>query len=133
MRRSGNMAMSAEHKEALAQGRREASAIKKYLGALGRRRPGRPVTPESLKKRVADLSGRLSGEANALRAVEIRQQILDAEKALAEADTAASVDQLEKGFVQYAASYSDRKGISYAAWRQSGVPAQVLKKAGVRR
>ncbi|MEX2323709.1 MAG: hypothetical protein WEA29_08085 [Acidimicrobiia bacterium] len=108
-------------------------AIKKYLGALGRRRPGRPVTPESLKKRVADLSGRLSSEQNALRAVELRQQIIDAERALAEADTAASVDELEKGFVEYAASYSVRKGISYAAWRQSGVPAQVLKRAGVRR
>ena len=127
------MAMSAEHKDALAQGRREASAIKKYLGALGRRRPGRPVTPESLKKRVADLSVRLSGEQNALRAVELRQQIIEAGKALAEADTAASVDELETGFIEHAASYSDRKGISYAAWRQSGVPAQVLKKAGVRR
>ncbi|MEX2323700.1 MAG: hypothetical protein WEA29_08035 [Acidimicrobiia bacterium] len=127
------MAMSAKHKEALAQGRREASAIKKYLGALGRRRPGRPVTPESLKKRVADLSGRLSSEQDALRAVELRQQIIEAEKTLAEADTAASVDELEKGFVEHAASYSDRKRISYAAWRQSGVPAQVLKKAGVRR
>jgi len=127
------MAMSAEHKEALAQGRREASAIKKYLGALGRRRPGRPVTPESLKKRVADLSVRLSGEQNALRAVELRQQIIEAGEALAEADTAASVDELETGFIEHAASYSDRKGISYAAWRQSGVPAQVLKKAGVRR
>jgi len=127
------MAMSAEHKDALAQGRREASAIKKYLGALGRRRPGRPVTPESLKKRVADLSVRLSGEQNALRAVELRQQIIEAGEALAEADTAASVDELETGFIEHAASYSDRKGISYAAWRQSGVPAQVLKKAGVRR
>ena len=127
------MAMSAEHKEALAQGRREASAIKKYLGALGRRRPGRPVTPESLKKRVADLSVRLSGEQNALRAVELRQQIIEAGEALAEADTAASVDELETGFIEHAASYSDRKGISYAAWRQSGVPAHVLKKAGVRR
>jgi hypothetical protein len=127
------MAMSAEHKEALAQGRREASAIKKYLGALGSRRPGRPVTPESLEKRIAELAGRLAREVNALRAVEIRQQILDAEKALAEADTAASVEELEKGFVEHAASYSDRKKISYAAWRQSGVPAEVLKKAGVRR
>lgn len=127
------MAMSAEHKAALAQGRREASAITKYLEALGRRSPGRRVSPESLKKRVVDLNRKLAGESNALRAVEIRQQIIDAEQALAEADAAASVDELEGGFVAHAASYSDRKGISYAAWRQAGVPAEVLKRAGVRR
>ena len=29
--------------------------------------------------------------------------------------------------------YAQRKGISYAAWRELGVPADVLKKAGISR
>jgi hypothetical protein len=127
------MAMSDEHKAALAQGRREARAIKGYLEALGSRRPGRPVTPASLKKRVDELGRKLEAEPNPLRAVEIRQQRLDAEKALVDAETAADISDLERDFAKHAKSYSDRKGISYAAWRQSGVPAAVLKKAGIGR
>jgi hypothetical protein len=127
------MAMSDEHKAALAQGRREARAIKGYLEALGSRRPGRPVTPASLKKRVDELNRKLEAEPNPLRAVEIRQQRLDAEKALVDAETAADISDLERGFARHVKSYSDRKGISYAAWRQSGVPAAVLKKAGIGR
>ncbi len=30
-----------------------------------------------------------------------------------------------------AKSYGERKGISYEAWRQLGVPAEVLKRAGI--
>ena len=36
-------------------------------------------------------------------------------------------------FVQVAATYSARKGISYAAWRAVGVDAAVLNKAGIGR
>jgi hypothetical protein len=127
------MAMSDEHKAALAQGRREARAIKGYLEVLGNRRPGRPVTPASLKKKVDELGRRLDAEANPLRAVEIRQQKLDAEEALARTETAADMSDLERDFIEHAKSYSDRKGISYAAWRQSGVPAAILKAAGIGR
>ena len=47
----------------------------------------------------------------------------------------ASVDisGLEKGFVRDAKAYSDSKGITYASWREVGVPADVLKKAGITR
>ena len=32
-----------------------------------------------------------------------------------------------------AKGYSERKGISYAAWREAGVPAATLKAAGISR
>jgi hypothetical protein len=35
--------------------------------------------------------------------------------------------------VEVAASYSARQGISYDAWREIGVPAAVLREAGVSR
>lgn len=127
------MAMSEEHKAALAQGRKEAAAIKRYLDALGNRRRGRPVTPASLKQRIQSLDRRIEAESNALRAVELRQQRLDAEVALAGAASTANIDELERGFVDNAASYSERKGISYTAWREAGVPAAALKKAGISR
>jgi hypothetical protein len=40
---------------------------------------------------------------------------------------------LEDEFVSAAKPYSERKSISYAAWRELGVDAAVLKKAGITR
>ena len=61
------MAMSAEHKAALAQGRREGRAVKQYLESLGNRRPGRPVTPERLRDKVAGLEARIAAESDPLQ------------------------------------------------------------------
>jgi len=127
------MAMSAQHKAALAQGRRESRAIKLYLEALGKRRPGRPVTPASLHKRIKDLEAKIAAESDALKSVDLRQARIEAEQALAKAESAADMAELEKGFVKNAKPYSARKGISYAAWREAGVPAAMLKQAGINR
>ena len=40
---------------------------------------------------------------------------------------------LEADFVKAAKGYSQRKGITYGVWRQSGVAPEVLKKAGISR
>ena len=127
------MAMSEEHKAALAQGRKEARAIKLYLEVLAARKPGRPVTPDRLKNRIATLEAKIVTEADPMRALEMRQARLDAEAALAKAPEAVDMEMLEAGFVGHARVYGDRKGISYAAWREQGVPAAVLSKAGIAR
>jgi len=127
------MAMSAEHKAALAQGRREGRAIKGYLEGLGNRRPGRPVTPERLRDKIAGLEARIAAEADALKALELRQERIDAQEALVRAEASEDLATLEAAFVEHAGSYSERKGISYAAWREAGVPADVLRRAGVSR
>ena len=127
------MAMSAEHKAALAAGRRESRAIKEYLGAMAARRPGRPVTAETLAARIADLEKRIAAESNPLKAVDLRQARLDAEQALDAAKDTADTAAMEAAFIEYARAYSERKGITYAAWRESGVPAAALKKAGITR
>jgi hypothetical protein len=128
------MPMSQEHKEALARGRRESRAIKKYLEALStKRKPGRPVTPETLRKRISTLEERIAAEADPLKAVELRQERIEAEEALAQAEATEDLDALEIAFVEHARGYSERKNIGYAAWRESGVPAAVLKKAGISR
>ncbi len=41
--------------------------------------------------------------------------------------------ELENGFEKVAKGYAERKGITYSAFRQIGVPAAVLKKAGISR
>ena len=125
--------MSSAHKAALAQGRREGRAVKGYLEALAGRRPGRPVTPERLRERANDLAEKIAVETDALKALELRQARLDVEAALTRAEATADFSALEAAFVEHAASYSERKGISYPAWREAGVPAEVLRRAGVPR
>lgn len=128
------MDMTQEHKDALAQGRRESKAIKAYLEALDApKRRGRPVTAESLQMKIADLDGKVRDESDPLRRVELIQARLDTEEALAGFEATENIDALEAGFVEYGNGYSERKGISYAAWREVGVPAPVLKQAGIRR
>jgi hypothetical protein len=48
-------------------------------------------------------------------------------------DNGIDLSSLEAEFVKVAQGYSDRQGISYAAWREVGVEASVLKKAGISR
>jgi hypothetical protein len=125
--------MSEEHKAALAQGRRESRAIKAYLEALGSRRPGRPVTAESVRKRIETIDEKLAAEDDPLKQLDLRQERIDAEATLREVEAKEDIDELENAFVEVAKSYSERKRISYAAWRQVGVPASVLKEAGIPR
>ena len=40
---------------------------------------------------------------------------------------------LEVGFIKVAKSYGQRKGIDYGTWREFGVSARVLKRAGIAR
>jgi len=48
-------------------------------------------------------------------------------------DDKVDIGGLEDEFVSIAASYSTRRRISYAAWREAGVDAAVLRKAGITR
>ena len=127
------MAMSEEHKAALARGRKESRAVKRYLEAIASRKPGRPVTPERLKERIVSLEERIASTDDPLKALELRQARLDAESALAKTEAAVDVEEAEAAFVDVAKSFSERKGISYGAWREQGVPAAVLSRAGIPR
>lgn len=127
------MAMSDEHKAALAQGRAEARAIKAYLAAATTpKKRGRPVTRDSLEDKIASLDEKVRTEDDPLARVELIQARIDAQKALDDLDTAADLEALEAGFVEYAAAYSDRKGITWTAWREAGVPAATLRQAGIK-
>lgn len=126
------MPMSEEHKAALAEGRKQARAIKSYLRAIASRKPGRPMTKEVLNNRLEKVNEKLEAADNPLDEIDLIQSRLDIEKSLADLEDAQDMDQLEAGFVEHAAAYSERKGISYTAWREYGVPAKVLRSAGIK-
>jgi hypothetical protein len=50
----------------------------------------------------------------------------------AEPADAPELRRLEHGFVAYARVYAAAHGIEYATWREFGVPAEVLGRAGIR-
>ncbi len=127
-------AMSQEQKDAMAQGRREARAVRNYLDALERgRKRGPKVTPERLRDRIAATQSAIDDETDPQSRLDLIQQRMDDEARLVEISDRESIDDLEPGFIEVAASYSERKGISYAAWRELGVPAKVLRAAGMSR
>jgi hypothetical protein len=126
--------MSDEHKAALAEGRNQGRAVRNYLEALEAHKPkrGRKRTPESMKKQLARVEAEIP-TADPLKRLQLIQQRIDLEQELASADTTVDLSSLEAGFVAAARPYGERKGISYDAWRELGVPATTLKAAGITR
>ena len=132
--KKGPKKMTDEHKQALAQGREQGRAVRTYLTALEENKPrrGRRRTPQSITKRLAAIDAALP-DADPLKRLQLTQERLDLQQELERADGKVDLASLEKDFVDAAGPYSSRKGISYAAWRELGVPAAVLSKAGISR
>ncbi len=126
--------MSDEHKAALAEGRAEGRAVRDYLEALRSTRPkrGRKRTPESIRARLDKIESSMA-DASAIEELQLVQERRDLEAELASMDSGVDIEALESAFVDVAKSYAERKGISYASWRDVGVPAAVLKRAGISR
>lgn len=126
--------MTAEHKEALAQGREQGRDIRAYLDALERNKPkrGRKRTPASITKRLATIDATLA-DADPLKRLQMVQERIDLHDELERLTNTPDISALEKAFIKSAGAYSTRKNISYAAWRELGVPAAVLRSAGIAR
>ena len=58
---------------------------------------------------------------------------MDLERELDAIENKVDMTELEAEFVAAARGYSARKGITYAAWREIGVPAATLKAADIPR
>lgn len=126
--------MSDEHKRALAKGREQARTVRDYLEALERdSKPGRRLSKDELEQKVHQLQEQISAEDDPAKRVELVQKRLDYEERLADFEETADIEELQKAFVKAVGDYSERKGISYTAWRELGVPAAVLREAGVPR
>ena len=129
-----NRTLTAAHKVALVEGRTEGRAVRVYLEALDSHRPkrGRKRTSESVRRRLTAIDAALV-DAAALERLRLVQERLDLQAELDTLDEKVDLGALEKDFAVHAASYAARKGISYQAWRELGVPAATLKTAGINR
>lgn len=126
--------MSDDHKAALARGRSEGRAVRDYLDALRANKPkrGRKRTPDSINKRLAAIDDQLQS-AEPLGELRLVQERRDLVEELSTMGAQVDLGAIEDAFVKVASSYSERQGISYAAWREVGVSAAVLTRAGISR
>ncbi len=127
------MSLSDDHKAALAKGRSEARTVRAYLDALATKKPRGTANPVTLKQRLERLTEQIETEQNSLKRLQLIQQRFDVEDKLKAVGDSVDYEALQADFVAAAASYSERKGISYSAWREAGVAPDVLKTAGIRR
>lgn len=134
MAKKGPKSMSAEHKAALATGRVESRAVKAYLEALEDNRPkrGRRRTPDSIQRRLDTIDAAIP-TADPVNRLALIQERNDLTAELDNISDTTDMSELETAFTKVAKAYSERKGIGYAAWREVGVPASVLKEAGITR
>jgi hypothetical protein len=122
------------HKAALAQGRTEGRAVRAYLEALRGNKPkrGRKRTSDSINKQLKSIDEQLK-TADPVTELQLVQQRRNLNAELDGMSSNVDLKSIEDAFVTVAASYSARQGISWASWREVGVPASVLTRAGLSR
>ncbi len=123
-----------DHKAAMRQGRQESRLIADYLEALRSTKPkrGRKRTADSIGARLAAIDEELT-DANAITELKLVQERRDLQTELDAMDDDVDISAMEQAFIGVAKAYGERKGISYGSWREVGVPAAVLKQAGITR
>ncbi len=112
--------------------RKNADAVRRYLETLAgaKKGGGRRRTPESITKRLDAIEAALA-DAGALQRLALLQERIDLNGQLKALTATPDTAGLEAEFIAAAKSYGEAKGITYAAWREMGVPAEVLKAAGI--
>lgn len=126
--------MSNDHKAASGKDRAEGRAVRLYLEALRSSKPrrGRKRTAETINKRLSAVEGQLR-DASPIDELRLVQERRDLTAELAALDDTVDLAALESEFVAVAKDYGQRKKISYGSWREVGVPAATLARAGVTR
>lgn len=124
--------MTDDHKAAIAEGREQARTVGRYLEALEVHKPrrGRKVTQESLQKKLERIETELA-EADPLERLNLLQQKKDITQQLETKTPETDIKALEAEFVKVAKTYAERKGIARSTFVEVGVPADVIKAAGI--
>jgi hypothetical protein len=132
--KKGPKNMTDDHKAALAAGRAQGRAIGDYLDAVAAHKPkrGRQRTQETVQRQMQETNAALRTATGTAR-VELVQQKRNLEVELAGMQAQIDLTALETAFVQHASAYAERKQISYAAFREVGVPPEVLDRAGIKK
>jgi hypothetical protein len=111
-----------------------ARIVRRYLSALDSHKPGRTParTAEALQHRMHQVDIELLS-ADPVTRLHLTQERIDLHaEQLRLSSSTTELTELEKAFVRVARSYGDRHEITFSAWRQVGVDAEVLAAAGIK-
>lgn len=97
------------------------SVIRSYLKSIG------TPQPRGRKMDVSTLRSRLSATADPMDRLLLTQRLLDATS-----NGALNRKELESAFIATASKWGSEHRVSWSAWRQLGVPAPVLRRAGIK-
>lgn len=124
--------MEDSQKQAMKVGREQGAIIQRYLDALDSIAPqhGPRRDPANIARQLVKIDKQLL-TASKLAAVSLLQDRINLLRARDAIATANALDEMEADFVDVVKSYSERRGISYSAWREIGVSADVLRKADI--
>ena len=110
---------------------KEAQIVKDYLNSLHHRSPLPEIRePEA---QLVKTEAALETETDPLKRLALVQRRMDIAKYIDARFDETVLNDLRAQFIWVAKSYSNRKGISYTAWRDIGVPASILKEANIER
>lgn len=125
--------MSEQQKAAMANGRAESSAIKRYL-EISRGKSGRPVTAASVGKQLERTRSKLAGtrdELTRLRLTADRMRLERDLKRLEKNESAPAMQAARAAFIANAKTYGERHGIPRAAWKAMGIDPATMAEAGL--
>jgi hypothetical protein len=125
-----------EQKAAASTTRVRTIVARRYLGLLeareASRRPGRRATPESVRARLETVNHALATEdLGKIERLELVQERIALEEKLADLEADDGFDEAEQAFIEHAYDWAVDKGFTYSALREVGVPAAVLRAAGI--
>jgi len=116
-------------KQAMAEGRTQSKIVREYLAALEAQKDGRgrkPRRPEEIQKEI-------EREPDPIKRLELVQKRMEAQERYGRSEDEPDLEVLEARFLEVVVPYAERRGVAYMAFRELGVPAAVLKKAGIPR
>lgn len=113
---------------------RDAMAIRAYLELL-HQRPAHgshsKLSDERRARIVSGLTSQIEHERDPIRRLQLISRREQHEQAIGAPTYAAQLAEAQAQAVPVLAAWADRKGISWQALREGGVPAVVLRQAGI--
>ena len=85
-----------------------------------------------MRQRIAVIDSEID-DAKPLQRLHLTQEKLNLAAKIEATETAIDISAFEDEFVAVAREYGQANAISYPAWRSIGVPAAILKRAGISR
>jgi hypothetical protein len=116
-----------------ARRRSNTRTVDAYLTALERDRLRGTRSPERIQAKLDALEAELSDDPAPYRRVVAIQERMDLETELRSALAKSDLPEREAAAIEVLGEWADAKGVSYAALREGGIPAHVLKAAGITR